>query len=89
MIAKLLSPILSVITTFLILALDDIWRDKRARRHKQIRIIVLAVMAITVVVNVVIVADSERTGGQLRETIVKKGTLVQTQIIIDNRLGKV
>jgi archaellum biogenesis protein FlaJ (TadC family) len=73
MIAKLLSPILSVITTFLILALDDIWRDKRARRHKQIRIIVLAVMAITVVVNVVIVADSERTGGQLRETIVKKG----------------
>jgi len=69
MIAKLLSPILSVITMFLILALDHIWPDKRAKSYRQIRKIILLVMGISLVVNVAIVVDSERTGGHLREAI--------------------
>jgi hypothetical protein len=69
MITKLLSPVLSVIIIFLILALDHIWRDKRAKSYKRIRMIVLAVMVTSLVVNMAIVVDSERTSGQLRATI--------------------
>lgn len=69
MIAKLLSPILSAVTMFLILALDHFWGDKRTKSYKQIRIILLAFMAITLVVNIAVVVDTERTSGHLQETI--------------------
>lgn len=69
MIAKLLSLVLSAAIMFLILALDHFWHDKRAKTYKQIRIILLAFMVFTLVVNIAVVFDTERTSVDLQETI--------------------